>query len=292
VKYLKNIITFIACFIVMFAFSFDVYAMDFEPEESYQSIFVVYSGMSIGSGFAIGTNTVVTNAHVLDNLSDISIYSYDGIEYSATVYLIDDNFDIAILSVEGADFNALPVGDSSDIKVGEDIYAIGAPKSLSYTLTKGIVSSKARTIGRYEYIQIDAAINAGNSGGPLLNSRGEVIGVNSMKMTDAEGIGWAIPINSVISFIESNGVETNESNNVESELPFIRHQFKENENKDAEVDYQASEDNLRIAVIILSICLVISIVLNIGLFICLRDKKMMKKIDSSERTDFEIDILE
>lgn len=292
-KYGKMITSILICFIIPFAFFITVYAMDFDAEESYKSIFVVYSGRNIGSGFAIGQNTVVTNAHVLGNLSDISVYSYEGDVYSAAVYLIDDNFDIAILSVEDASFVALPVGDSSTVRVGDDIYAIGAPKSLSYTLTKGIISNKSRKIGNYNYIQIDAAINSGNSGGPLLNSRGEVIGVNSMKMSDAEGIGWAIPINAVISFMENNGVETNESNNVTGDLPFARHQYSGDEKTDTEVEYQPVEDYLKITVIILSIALVISFVFNVGLVICIKEKSNKKKqIDSRERTDFEIDILE
>lgn len=288
----KMIASILMCFIMLFIFSADAHAMDFDAEESYKSIFVVYSGRNIGSGFAIGSNTVVTNAHVLEDLSDINVYSYEGDVYSATVYLIDDNFDIAILSVENADFVALPVGDSAAVKVGEDIYAIGAPKSLSYTLTKGIISSKSRTIGRYDYIQIDAAINSGNSGGPLLNARGEVIGVNSMKMADAEGIGWAIPINAVIGFIEGNGVETNESNNVMGELPVVRRPYNGEEKLDTEMEYQPNEDKLKITVMILSIALVISIVFNAGLSICFIDmSKKKKQTDSRDRTDFEIDIL-
>lgn len=294
-KLRKMIISVFVYFITLFVFSNIAYAIDFDAEESYNSIFVVYSGRNIGSGFAISTDTVVTNAHVLSDLSDISVYSYEGEVYSATVSLIDDDFDIAILSVDEADFVALPVGDSSSVKVGEDIYAIGAPKSLSYTLTKGIVSSKSRTIGRYEYIQIDAAINSGNSGGPLLNARGEVIGVNSMKTTDAEGIGWAIPINAVIDFVESNGVETNESNNASEEIPFIRHRYDEDEKSDTELDYRSSEDNLYVVVILLSIVLAISIIMNIGMFICLKDKAKKKNTivaDNRERLDFEIEILE
>ena len=111
------------------------------------------------------------------------------------------------MSVENAEFKPLEVGDCEKIKVGDEIYAIGAPRSLDYTLTKGVISNKSRSIGFNKYIQIDAAINSGNSGGPLLNNKGQVIGVNSMKISDAEGIALAIPITSVISFMEGNEMD-------------------------------------------------------------------------------------
>ena len=93
------------------------------------------------------------------------------------------------------------------MKTGDDIYAIGAPKGMAYTLTKGGVSAKERMIGNKSYIQIDAAINEGNSGGPLLNDAGQVLGMNTLKMSDSEGIGLAIPVNRICEYLKSLGIE-------------------------------------------------------------------------------------
>lgn len=285
----------LGCFLTLFAFSFSVYAMDFDAETAYESIFVVYSGNYEGSGFAIGGNTVVTNAHVIGNSNDIKLCSYEGDIYRASVYLIDSSFDIAILSVENADFTPLEMGDCEGLKVGDDIYAIGAPESLEYTLTKGVVSSKDRQIGVYKYIQIDAAINSGNSGGPLLNNSGQVVGVNSMKISDAEGIGLAIPISSVLSFVENNGMAITEDNVVDGEIPFIEG-TPEGDADDAdssEITYRkASVSGLTI---ILGIVLAASVILNVILIIMLayrKNKNDDRPPELSERTDFDIDILE
>lgn len=220
VKRRRILLFFLCCFVSLFASSISCFAMGFDAEEKYSSIFVITSGNSEGSGFAIGPNSVITNSHVIDDANNIHIYSYDGKEYQAVIYLMNESFDIAVLSVEDANFVPLKIGDTSDIKAGDEIYAIGAPKNLSYTLTKGIISNVSRNIGAYEYIQIDAAINSGNSGGPLLNESGEVIGVNSMKLSDAEGIGLSIPISDVVDFIENNGVVLNEDSNIESDIPY------------------------------------------------------------------------
>lgn len=280
------------CYIVsLFAFSVSAFAMEFDAEKAYESIFVIYSGNSTGSGFAIGENTVVTNAHVIANENDIIVYGYDGNIYRASVYLIDTSFDIAILSVENGNFIPLEIGDSNSIKAGDDIYAIGAPKSLDYSLTKGVVSNKLRKFGKYTYIQIDAAINSGNSGGPLLNSSGQVIGVNSMKMSDAEGIGLSIPISSVISFIENKGIELTEDGNVEGNISFVEKNI-EDEKKDSGDIKTEYKDKSNATVNVLSVLLVISVLINVVFIIVImyRNNKNKDYVPSnSERTDFDID---
>ncbi len=293
----KLLMSVLCCFMALFAFSSDrAYAMDFDAETAYESIFVIYSGNSIGSGFAIGSNTVVTNAHVIDNSDDIQIYTYEGDSYQARVYLIDNSFDIAILSVENVALNPMEIGDSDGIDVGDDIYAVGAPKSMEYTLTKGVVSNKKRQVGAYTYIQIDAAINSGNSGGPLLNDVGQVIGVNSMKVIDAEGIGLAIPMSSVISFIENNGIMLTENKTVDGETPFVADTQENDEKVENEVDFTDSKKPQgNILMIVLSTLLGFSVLLNVIFVIALIYNKTKNKEyfpDASERTDFDIDILE
>lgn len=292
----KQLIKILCCFLTLSApFAVKAYAMDFDAETAYQSVFVVYSGNHIGSGFAVGPNAVVTNAHVIENADNIQLSAYEGKRYQADIYLIDQAFDIAVLSVGSASFTPLETGDSDALKAGDEIYAIGAPKSMGYTLTKGIVSNKERRIGAYNYIQIDAAINSGNSGGPLLNHAGQVVGVNSMKVSDAEGIGLAIPISSVISFIESSGTEVSEKNQIEIELPFGE-KTPDSGRESASASDEFSEGKIyNKLTIVLAVSLGISLLLNIILIIMLvyhKNKNRDYFPDKCERTDFDIDILE
>lgn len=289
-KRLKQTIGVLFSFIMLFAFSADCFAMDFDAEAAYESIFVIYSGNYEGSGFAIGSNTVVTNAHVIGNQNDIIVKAYSGQEYNASVYLFNEALDIAILSVDNAEFIPLEIGNCDDIKVGDDIYAIGAPRSLEYTLTKGVISNKSRTIGFNKYIQIDAAINSGNSGGPLLNSAGQVIGVNSMKISDAEGIGLAIPISTVTSFMEGNDMNLTEDKTVDGKIEYVP------------ADLPGEEGNVLVQkvpdytlAIIFGVLLGMSVVINIIFLIILvyrKNKDIVVPTDARDRTDFEIDILE
>lgn len=290
----RRLIWISSCFLMLVALSFPVYAMDFDAETAYESIFVVSSGKYEGSGFAIGTNTVVTNAHVIDDSDEIVLYTYGGDTYRASIYIIDHAFDIAILSVKNAEFVPLETGDNESLKVGDDIYAIGAPKSMGYTLTKGVVSNKERKIGAYSYIQIDAAINSGNSGGPLLNNKGQVVGVNAMKISDAEGIGLAIPMASVVSFIENNGMTMTDDNVIDGEIPFMDDPQKNISPDTDDIDIYRSTSSSPLNWI-LGIALMISVTLNVILIVMLayrRNKNVERIPDASERTDFDIDILE
>ncbi len=299
----KQTIGVLCCFTVLFAFSsVHACAMGFDAEKAYESIFVIYSGNSEGSGFAIGSNTVVTNAHVIDEASNIKLSTYSGETYKARVYLIDDSFDIAILSVDNSAFTPLSIGDSDNVRVGDDIYAIGAPKSMDYTLTKGVISNKTRRIGAYSYIQIDAAINSGNSGGPLLNDDGQVIGVNSLKVSDAEGIGLAIPMASVLTFLENNGVAVTDGRVADGETPFaVEPESPQGDSEDGQAEGGSQSAGSRhneqdhTLVIAVTILLGVSVVLNIVLLVMLNYRRNKNKYivpDPSERTDFDIDILE
>ena len=204
---IKVLVSLLVLAAVLFASVLPANAIGFDAEEVYKSVFVVYSGNSLGSGFAIGENCIVTNAHVIENVHSITLTSYEGNKYTASLLGIDEDKDIAVLIIKDASFPYLKMANLSTVKIGDDIYAIGAPKGMAYTLTKGTVSAKERIVENESFIQIDAAINEGNSGGPLLNDAGEVLGMNTMKMTDSEGIGLAIPADRIASTLKELGVE-------------------------------------------------------------------------------------
>ncbi len=165
-------------------------------------------GRGVGSGFVYDdAGHILTNNHVVSDADKITVTFYDGTESSATVVGADKQSDVAVIKVENTSFPALPKGDSSKLKVGELVMAIGSPFELSQSVTSGIISALERNdvhINEFEsFIQTDAPINRGNSGGPLVNMRGEVIGVNSAIVTGGssgnDGIGFAIPIDMAAS---------------------------------------------------------------------------------------------
>ena len=178
---------------------------------------------SAGSGFIITTDGyIVTNYHVVDNANNVKITLYNGAEYDAKVIGGDSDYDVAVLKIDAADLQAVTVGNSSTLQIGEDIAAIGNPLGeLTFSMSEGIVSCVDRAINvdgtPFNMIQVTAAINPGNSGGPLFNTYGEVVGIVSAKYssyanTVAEGLGFAIPINDVIAMVEDimeNGRVTN-----------------------------------------------------------------------------------
>ncbi len=163
---------------------------------------------SLGSGFIISRDGfIVTNYHVVKNATEVRVVLKDGTEYKAKIYGTDPKTDIALLKIDpkGRDLPTVKLGDSDKLKVGEWVLAIGNPFGLSYTVTAGIVSAKGRVIGEGPYddfIQTDASINPGNSGGPLVNMDGEVVGINTAIIKNAQGIGFAIPINLAKNVIE------------------------------------------------------------------------------------------
>jgi serine protease Do len=153
----------------------------------------------IGSGFVISADGyVMTNAHVVDGADEVYVTLTDKREFKAKVLGADARTDVALLKIEGADLPNLTIGDSDKIRVGEWVIAIGSPFNLENTVTAGIISAKSRDTGDYlALIQSDVAVNPGNSGGPLINMRGEVIGINSQIATLSggyNGISFAVPI--------------------------------------------------------------------------------------------------
>jgi serine protease Do len=273
-------------------------AIGFTAEEKYNSVFVVMSGNSLGSGFSVGKNCVVTNAHVIRNINNIVLQTYSGESHTAFLVGMDEDKDIAVLGVEGVEFSPLEIDDYSAMGTGDDVYAIGAPKSMAYTLTKGILSAKERQIGKYSYIQTDAAVNEGNSGGPLLNDEGHVLGMNTLKMLDSEGIGLAIPMAVVCEYMSSIGVELDSEGNVsapvEQPAPEESAPVEPNESE-IEQKYRANIERIRTFAIVGFSIATISIAGNIILAIKLVDQKQKREktpSDPRERTDFDIDILE
>ena len=167
-----------------------------------------------GSGFIVdGSGYIVTNEHVVDGDCSVTVYTKDGKEYSARIVGADAYYDVAVLKIfsenEKYGFPTVKLGEAANLAVGEQIVAIGTPQERAYgwTSTVGIVSSSIRNFNEYgsvkRYVQFDAAVNGGNSGGPIFDSRGRVVGIVEKKVVDNEGMGLAIPIETVKELIFS-----------------------------------------------------------------------------------------
>ena len=158
--------------------------------------------VGFGSGVIISKDGyIVTNNHVIEGADVISVKLNDGREFKGRIVGTDPSTDLALVKIEGEDLPTIPVGDSDRLKVGEWVLAVGNPFNMTSTVTAGIVSAKARSLGVYNngvesFIQTDAAINKGNSGGALVNARGELVGINSVLYSPTgsySGCGFAIP---------------------------------------------------------------------------------------------------
>lgn len=164
-----------------------------EPERKYKT-------QSLGSGFIISKDGyILTNNHVIQDVTDIRVITVEGKEYNARVVGKDPKTDVALIKIDGkGEFPSAVLGNSDKLRIGEWVIAIGNPFGLGHTVTAGIVSATGRALGLAQYedfIQTDTPINPGNSGGPLFNLKGEVVGINSAIIPYAQGIGFAIPIN-------------------------------------------------------------------------------------------------
>lgn len=171
--------------------------------------------LGLGTGIIVSSNGyILSNCHVTGEKYSNCYITIDENTYTGTVQWSDVNLDLSIVKIVANDLDYASLGDSGSIKVGENVYAVGNPIGYEFrkTVTSGIISATNRTIKIDEndstsyisdLIQTDATINPGNSGGPLVNVIGEVIGINTVKITSAEGIGFAIPINVVKPVIES-----------------------------------------------------------------------------------------
>ncbi|MBF1548302.1 MAG: Do family serine endopeptidase [Prevotella salivae] len=167
-----------------------------------------------GSGVIISPDGyIVTNNHVVNGADELTVTLNDNREYSARIIGTDPNTDLALIKVNGKNLPTLPIGDSDNLKVGEWVLAVGNPYNLSSTVTAGIVSAKARSLGGEgsngpqisSFIQTDAAINPGNSGGALVNAKGELVGINAMLYSQTgsySGYGFAIPTTIMVKVVD------------------------------------------------------------------------------------------
>jgi serine protease Do len=170
----------------------------------------VYRSEGLGSGFIWAADgTIVTNAHVIEGASTITVNLYDRRQLTARVIGVDPDSDLAVLKVDAQRLPSLPLGSSSDLLIGETVIAVGNPFGLSGTVTTGVVSATGRSVPSQEegrtytdFIQTDASINPGNSGGPLLNIEGRVIGINVAIYAEAQNIGFAIPVDRAKKIVE------------------------------------------------------------------------------------------
>ena len=171
--------------------------------------------LGLGTGIIVSSKGyIVTNMHVSgDKYSNCYVTLENGNSYKANVVWADSTLDLSILKINIEGMRSAKLGDSSKVKTGQTVYAIGNPIGYEFqrTVTSGIISAESRTLKFKEnntdilmtdLIQTDADINPGNSGGPLINTKGEVIGINSLKIDSAEGIGFAVPINIIKPIIE------------------------------------------------------------------------------------------
>ena len=178
-------------------------------------------GVGLGSGFFIHPGGyVLSNEHVIRNAAEIRVMTQDGSDHAAEIIATDPVYDLALLKIAPGKtpFAFLPMGDSSAIRGGDHVIAVGNPLGLGHTVTAGIVSHTGRSLfeektatGRYvRYIQTDTAINPGSSGGPLITLTGSWIGLNTAQIANSQGIGFTVPSNQVREFLtnvlEGNGL--------------------------------------------------------------------------------------
>ena len=176
---------------------------------------LLYADRVIGSGFFISKDGyIVTNNHVVGQADEITVKLNDSREFKGRIIGTDETTDLALVKIDAKNLPAIKIGNSDDLKLGQWVLAVGNPFNLTSTVTAGIVSAKARTLGANgveSFIQTDAAINAGNSGGALVNAQGELVGINSMIYSQTgsyAGYGFAIPttiMNKVVADLKVYG---------------------------------------------------------------------------------------
>ena len=172
-------------------------------ENVIKGVVTIKTDISQGSGFIVTDDGyVVTNHHVMRGAKSAGIYTYDDKTYSVRIIDYNQDMDLALLKISGS-FDELEFGDSDDMKIGEKVIAIGNPLGLSFTATEGIISGLHREgINNLPYyFQTDVSLNPGNSGGPLINTKGKVIGINNFVVSGAENLGFALESNKIVEVI-------------------------------------------------------------------------------------------
>jgi len=166
-------------------------------ENSIPGVVTILTDISQGTGFVIDKDGyVITNQHVMQGAAAATIVTSNGERHAVVGIGSNIEMDLILLKIEGA-FQKLDLGDSDDVQIGENVIAIGNPLGLQFSVTEGIISATHREgiNGRPIYIQTDAALNPGNSGGPLINKQGDVIGINNFKIGEGESLGFALESN-------------------------------------------------------------------------------------------------
>jgi serine protease Do len=179
-----------------------------------QAVVQVSTPEGLGSGFFINADGyLITNFHVIEGETEISVEVYRQIDgqleretyKQVRIIAINKFHDLSLLHIEDKNapkFKYVSLGSADALSVGDSVFAIGSPMGLERTVTQGIISTKTRELEGELYLQTTAQINPGNSGGPLFNLAGQVVGVTNMKITDGEGLGFAIPIELVKNFLD------------------------------------------------------------------------------------------
>lgn len=159
-----------------------------------------------GSGVVInGEGQIITNNHVVDGIEDIYVVTYDGNVYNGELLYADKEIDLALLKIERTDLKPIKLADENEIKVGDEVVAIGTPLFFGYrnSASKGIISGLNRPVdGTYTYLQTDASINPGNSGGPLVNMNCELVGINTLGYMFYQGMNFSIPVSNINYFLD------------------------------------------------------------------------------------------
>lgn len=184
-------------------------------DSAVRGVVTVRTDKSMGTGFIVDSRGyIATNYHVISDAERLYVVTYDRKMIPAQILGFDAFRDVALLKIEG-NYNNLALSNSSSLEVGNKVIAIGNPLGLSFSVTEGIVSALHRTgpNGLQEYIQTDVSLNPGNSGGPLIDTQGNVIGINNFKVGDAENLGFALESNSLSNIINSLANKTIISNN-------------------------------------------------------------------------------
>ncbi|PIN74029.1 hypothetical protein COV20_02870 [Candidatus Woesearchaeota archaeon CG10_big_fil_rev_8_21_14_0_10_45_16] len=168
------------------------------------SVVSIQTNTGIGSGFIISKQGyIVTNYHVVDGISSGAIETSNGKRHQFRIVGFDSRADIAVLQINTSGLKVINFGNSNNLRVGEKVIAVGSPGGLDFSVSQGIVSAVGREDSRKrEFVQIDVPINPGNSGGPLINAAGEVVGVNTQKITGFEGVGFALASNYVSDVVD------------------------------------------------------------------------------------------
>lgn len=170
-------------------------------QERWHPVYGSPRGVSLGSGFVVEDGLIITNQHVVANATEILVSDHRGNVFHAEIVGADVDIDLALLRVGGLDLPPVELGASAGVRVGEDVFAVGNPYGHGHTVTRGILSARARELGRDAFdafLQTDAAINQGSSGGPLFDAEGRVIGVNTAVDGRGESLGFAMPVELVL----------------------------------------------------------------------------------------------